>query len=238
MLTLFERSSPGSSLQKEPDGYFAGSIPHSISSPRLSGETDRPRRSINLPEERRGSVAELLQKATAPPEDRRGSVTFDESTLNSEVNSIQLPEITSTPASPLEETTAQRLSRAASKFRGGSKSRPTSSSGENRISSTLSRLAQKSKEQLFQHEKEQNLLPSAEAPAGMVNVSSESSEIIDVAAAAEEISPSKQKSSKPGKKLAKSIDSKVEANGHHHHKHTRNRSRGNGEDKTRDCTMM
>ncbi|KAI0120173.1 cysteine proteinase [Nemania sp. FL0031] len=43
-------------------------------------------------------------------------------------------------ASPGEETTAQRLSRAAARFRPSSKSRPQSQAGETRISQTMSRL--------------------------------------------------------------------------------------------------
>jgi hypothetical protein len=99
---------------------------------RLSSEIETPRRSINLPEDRPWSHASA------------------DSTTTSAAASIPVPEITSTPATPLtEETTAQRLSRAASKFtRSGSRSRPVSSSGEKRISATLSRLTARSKEQL------------------------------------------------------------------------------------------
>lgn len=44
------------------------------------------------------------------------------------------------PSPVTEESTAQRLSRAASKFRNGSKSRPQSQGGDGRISITMSRL--------------------------------------------------------------------------------------------------
>jgi hypothetical protein len=98
---------------------------------RLSSEFDMPRRSINL------------------PEDRRGSLAYTDNTVTSTTPSVPVPEITSIPPTPIEETTAKRLSRAASKFaRSGSRSRPVSSSGENRISATFSRMAVRSKEQL------------------------------------------------------------------------------------------
>ena len=102
---------------------------------RLSSELETPRRSINL------------------PDDRRESLAYTDSTSTSTTNNIPVPEIASTPATPIEETTAQRLSRAASRFaRSGSRSRPVSSSGEKRISATFSRLAARSKEQLNKSE--------------------------------------------------------------------------------------
>lgn len=83
------------------------------------------------------------------PDERRGSVTFTDASLTSTASSIV---VVSAPGTPNEEpTTAQRMSRAAQRFtKSGSKSRPTSSSGENRISTTFVRTmnAMKSKEQL------------------------------------------------------------------------------------------
>ncbi|KAH8594807.1 ubiquitin carboxyl-terminal hydrolase-domain-containing protein [Bisporella sp. PMI_857] len=74
-----------------------------------------PRRSLNMPDDRRSAGY-----IDSEPENR-----------------ASVPEVKSTPVTPMEETTAQRLSRAASKFRAGSRSRPTSrpgSSGDNRMS--------------------------------------------------------------------------------------------------------
>jgi len=105
-------------------GYFDGAKEESTPTIRLSTEVDRspspPRRSINL------------------PEDRRGSLAFTESSLTSAASSIQ---VISAPVTPNEETAAQRMSRAAARFtKSGSKSRPTSQSGESRISGAFSRL--------------------------------------------------------------------------------------------------
>lgn len=70
---------------------------------------------------------------------RAGSITFSEPPLHgpSAMNS----EAASPVATPQEESTGARLSRAAAKFKpGSSKSRPTSQAGEGRISLTMSRL--------------------------------------------------------------------------------------------------
>lgn len=111
---------------------------------RLSSEIETPRQSINL------------------PDDRPWSLTYADSTTTNTAASILTPEIASRPATPpTEGTTAQRLSRAASRFaRSGSRSRPVSSSGEKRISATLSRLTARSKEQL--NKLEPKLDPSKE----------------------------------------------------------------------------
>lgn len=141
--------------------YFDGVEEYSTSTQRRSAEIERPRRSINLPEDWRSiTFAEDghdKSKESQPPEVRRGSVVaFSDSVIGSAASSIRVPDITSTPATPVsEETTSQRLSRAASKFRNGSRSRPTSSSGENRLSLSISRFTQRSKEQLVRRDAEQ-----------------------------------------------------------------------------------
>lgn len=124
-------------------GYTTG---QSTPAYRLSSEYDRPRRSVNLPEDLRGSLGST-----------DGSVT-------SAAASTQVPEIVEhIAATPVEETTAQRLSRAAAKFaRSGSKSRPQSSSGEKRIGTTFSRLTVRNPEQLNKSE------PQAETARGSV----------------------------------------------------------------------
>ncbi|KAI1432640.1 cysteine proteinase [Xylaria sp. CBS 124048] len=68
---------------------------------------------------------------------RRASISYGELTGpgSGTVPSGHLPAI-----SPSEETTAQRLSRAAARFKSASKSRPQSQAGENRISQTMSKL--------------------------------------------------------------------------------------------------
>jgi hypothetical protein len=143
------RISESSPLHIKPEqGYFDCARDESTPAVRFSAELERPtRHSVNL------------------PDDRRGSLAHTELSIGSAASSIRVPEVTSTPTTPseekssqqktsaAEETTTQRLSRAASRFaRNGSRSRPTSSSGENRISATFSRMAMRSKDQLSKGE--------------------------------------------------------------------------------------
>lgn len=101
-------------------GYFDGSSTPTI---RLSSELDR--------------MSEPLQALSVQDGSRRGSLA---PTDNSIVNSVSHTIAVSAPVSPNEESTAQRMSRAAQRFtKSGSRSRPTSSSGENRISSSFTR---------------------------------------------------------------------------------------------------
>jgi hypothetical protein len=117
-----------------PNGNSGFNTGQSTPAYRLSSEYGTPRHSINLPEDRRGSLAYT--------DGSLGSVA-------SITTSLPLPELATIPATPIEESTAQRLSRAASRFaRSGSRSRPVSSSGENRISSTFTRMTMRSKDQL------------------------------------------------------------------------------------------
>ena len=141
-IKVSESPLPNSKLEDDNSATATG---QSTPAYRLSVEVETPRRSINL------------------PEDRRGSLAYTGSTVASTTASIPLPEIASTPATPVEETTAQRLSRAASRFaRSGSRSRPVSSSGEKRISATFSRMTARSKEQL------NKLEPKLEPPKSSV----------------------------------------------------------------------
>jgi hypothetical protein len=222
------QSSPVTEQKIEQD-YFDGAI-----SPRLSADIERPRRSINLPDDRR-DIATLLQEASdkigpsANLDDRRGSVTFDES-LTSERSSIRVPDITSTPATPTEETTGQRLSRAASKFRTGSKSRPTSSSGDSRISATISRLAQRSREQLQQ--------PSApngtamDSSIAMTDGSADPAERLPSGAVTPNKGASKGKRPNKGKE---SIESSENRNQEKHEKHKVKVSK---DMKPNECSIM
>jgi hypothetical protein len=107
--------------------YFDGAANGSGPSIRFSSELERPdpsRKSLNLGDNR--------------SEDRRGSTAMTETSMASTASSTGI----STPVTPNEETTtAQRMSRAAARFKkSGSKSRPTSASGEGRLSSTLQRI--------------------------------------------------------------------------------------------------
>ncbi|KAG9232767.1 ubiquitin carboxyl-terminal hydrolase-domain-containing protein [Amylocarpus encephaloides] len=130
-VTISSPASTNPNKHAKDEGYFDGTQDETPSI-RLSSECERPvdepRRSINL------------------PEDRRGSLAFTEMSTTSTASII-----ISAPVTPGEETAAQRMSRAAARFtKSASKSRPTSQSGENRLSFTLSRLNWRaSKEQLI-----------------------------------------------------------------------------------------
>lgn len=135
------------------EGYFDGIANDIGPSVRFSSELERPdpsRRSMNLGDE-----------------DRRGSAAMTESSMASTASSgIISPPLT--PNGEIPETTAQRISRATSKFRrSGSKSRPTSASGEGRISSTFQRMNWKGSSKEF--------LPKIGAP----NEPTRSTEIVD-----------------------------------------------------------
>lgn len=126
-----------------PQGYFDDASQYAIPpnqdptpTIRFSTELDRSpsfpgQSSIISSEERRGSIVFS--------DDRRGSLAFTDTSLGSTASSI-LP--VSAPVTPSEETTGQRMSRAASRFAksGSSKSRPQSQSGETKMGGALSRL--------------------------------------------------------------------------------------------------
>lgn len=214
---------------KTTESYFDGAA-QEVPTPtiRLSTEIERPptpRRSINLPEERRGSLA------------------FTEASLNSAGSSVR---VISAPVTPNEETTAQRMSRAASRFSGKSstKSRPPSQSGESRISSTFSRLILiGSKDNL-----NKGYTPPKEPP-GSHDGPAEPRKSITI----EEpiLKPSELKSpefgidrskSKREKKRERSKDRNDKADksdGEHYHSHHRSKGKGRSkEDNDRECVIM
>lgn len=129
-ITVSESTGPSpnpSAVSRQTSSYFdnIATGPSTNSSVRFSSELERPpRRSFAeedgfLSASRRASVAQLDFGSPG-----RGRTSNNPS-----------------PAmSPSEETTAQRLSRAAAKFKSGSRSRPQSPSTEGRISLTMSRL--------------------------------------------------------------------------------------------------
>lgn len=133
--------SPGVNVETQSQnqpGYFDGANDDSIATIRPpSDEYERhasPRISLTIPDERRGSLAQTEVSVHS---------------LASTASSILA---TSAPVTPIEETVAQRFSRAAASMtKLGGKSRPSSQSGENRISATFSKLSlmgTRSKEQL------------------------------------------------------------------------------------------
>ena len=127
-----EATSDGDTLSKSTTGYFDSATTLASSTPhiRLSSDADRPPR-FSFDDELRSMV---LQTASS----RRGSITFPEPTAAT--NPAASPDAVSPVATPLEDSTGARLSRAAAKFKSGTtKSRPTSQVGEGRISLTISR---------------------------------------------------------------------------------------------------
>ncbi|KAI0898024.1 cysteine proteinase [Annulohypoxylon nitens] len=112
-------------VSRQPSSYFDNLIVQpstNSSSIRFSAELERPRRSF-AEEDGFLSVS------------RRGSI-YNESNVPSPAAVSETPSPAVTPG---EETTAQRLSRAAARFRGGNKSRPQSQAGDSRKSLTVTR---------------------------------------------------------------------------------------------------
>ena len=110
--------------------YFVDTANGQSRPTRQSTEIDRPRRSINLPD-----TAQEVQAI------RRGSVANTEVSVGSTASFAASTDPTSAPVTPVEESTAQRMSRAAARFtKSANRSRASSQNGENRISSTFARL--------------------------------------------------------------------------------------------------
>ena len=121
------RSQDRPSMSRQASSCFESlsALPSTNASVRFSADLEPPSRPSFADEDGYLSVS------------RRDSVTPNSVSLHTDSASRgQSP--AATPA--MEETTAQKLSRAASKFRGGNKSRPQSQGEEGRISLTISRL--------------------------------------------------------------------------------------------------
>lgn len=150
-------------LSRPASGYFDNSTLNSAGpSLRFSSELDRPPR-LSLSNEEDGAVYTTF---LSPDNSRRGSVAFSEPTGTPAIT----PENGPSPAiTPAEETTAQRLSRAAAKFtKSNSRSRPTSQVGESRISISLSRLNLRSKSKEPLREADLSLEDGEETPIATV----------------------------------------------------------------------
>ncbi len=221
-------SSPGRPLYP---GYFDGTRDESMPTIRLSSDNDRP------PTPPRSNSTDNI-------EERRPSIAFTENSLTS--NSPSIP--TSVPSTPNEETTAQRISRAAASFtKSRNKSRPTSQSGENRISATFQRLnIMRSKEQLSS--------PRPEVPkdstvgAEGVAESRKSITIDDRGLKVEDGATDRSKSKKEKKRDKSRGPSEKSDDEKHHHKHKTKaklkESKGSGESEKskglpeRECNIM
>ncbi|KAL2269723.1 hypothetical protein VTJ83DRAFT_1907 [Remersonia thermophila] len=130
-------SDPGQ-LSKSPSGYFSSAATLTANGGpqiRLSSDVERPPRS--------SFGDEPSRVGTHAGSSRRTSIVFCDPPSNHHAHSTShSSEATSPTASPQEESTGARLSRAAAMFKAGSsRSRPTSQVGENRISLGISRFA-------------------------------------------------------------------------------------------------
>ncbi|GKT84855.1 ubiquitin C-terminal hydrolase family protein [Colletotrichum tofieldiae] len=172
---------------------------------------------------------------------RRGSVNFTDSTHGTP--SIT-PDAVSPAVTPGEETTAQRLSRAAALFTGKNKSRPTSQAGEGRISLTMSRiggLMRPSKEPLRDSSSNASnnaLVASASAP---VPDSVTEEEFVENAEA------DQTPVADPERKDSKDLKERRSSEHHHKHVHKRGKSKNRsaekkknkgGEEPERECVVM
>lgn len=150
-------------FSRPPSGYFDSSAFNSAGpSIRFSSELERPPR-LSLSVEEDGHRSSTL---LSPGTSRRGSVAFSEPAGTAALT----PENGLSPAvTPSEESTAQRLSRAAAKFtKANSRSRPTSQAGESRISITMSRLNLKSRSKEPLRETGESLEDGEETPIASV----------------------------------------------------------------------
>jgi hypothetical protein len=246
-LTVSSPQSTEQSLKGTTEGYFDGANDPKVPATRSSSDADRtdePRRSINLTDERRGSLAftEVSMASTATIASAPG--TPGEETVAQRMSRV------AAPVTPGEETAAQRMSRAAARFtKSANKSRPSSQSGEGRLSLTLSRLNWRaSKEQLFNKtdntKEKDNVLANGSSITDGASETPESSAIDDsVLKTDDESTPTKV--TKKDKKRNKSKGPAEVVDQDHHNQHTHHlRGKGKGKDKDkpkdidRECTIM
>lgn len=194
-------------LSRPASGYFDSPMLSSTGpSIRFSSELDRPPR-ISLSVEDDGQQSSGL---LSPNASRRGSVAFSEPAGHAQAST---PEMGHSPAvTPNEETTAQRLSRAAAKFT-KSRSRPTSQAGENRISISMSRLTFNKKSKDTLRESADKFEDGEETPIAIT--------------APERLSTD---GGEPGKK------EKDHHHSHHHHKKAGTKAKSRGSDKDAEKT--
>ncbi|KAK0100958.1 hypothetical protein ONS96_006190 [Cadophora gregata f. sp. sojae] len=234
--TSFKVSLTESTPVDNQPGYFDGARDEPAPSVRVSNELERPqtpRQSINLPDDR--------------AEFRRGSLAFTENSMTSTSSSLLG---TSTPVTPIEETTAQRMSRAASRFtKLPNRSRPTSQSGENRvenrISATFSRLnLMKSKEGLNNPENVKHSMSTGDVTSEpRKSITSDEYQNEFKAHLAEGPPVIERSKSKKEKKRDKSKGPSEKLDGTHHHGHS-HKEKGTGKGKVKDgvpdreCNIM
>lgn len=194
-------------LSRPASGYFDSPLLSSAGpSIRFSSELERPPR-ISLSVEDDGQHSSSL---LSPNASRRGSVAFSEPAGHAQATT---PETGVSPAvTPNEETTAQRLSRAAAKFT-KSRSRPTSQAGEGRISLTMSRLTFNKKSKDTLREAAEKLEDGEETPVAII---------------------APERLSTDGGELGRK--EKDHHHHHHHHKKAGTKSKNRGSDKDPEKT--
>ncbi|GKT40694.1 uncharacterized protein ColSpa_00875 [Colletotrichum spaethianum] len=172
---------------------------------------------------------------------RRGSVNFTDSTQGTP---SVTPDGVSPAVTPGEETTAQRLSRAAALFTGKNKSRPTSQAGEGRISLTMSRiggLMRPSKEPL------RDLNSNASNNALVASVSAPVPDSVTEEEFVENAEADQTPVADPERKDSKDLKERKSSEHHHKHGHKRGKSKNrsaekkknkDGEEPERECAVM
>ena len=209
------RSQDRPSMSRQASSCFESlsALPSTNASVRFSADLEPPSRPSFADEDGYLSVS------------RRDSVTLNSISLNNTDSASRGQSRAPSPA--MEETTAQRLSRAASKFRGGNKSRPQSQGEEGRISLTISRLGGL-------------VRPSRDA----LRESTNSNNLTDATTAVEddfeviEATDSAEKEKDKDKETAANSNGSGRGHSHgHHHKRGRAKTRsdkGKGKEKSKD----
>ncbi|TPX08322.1 uncharacterized protein E0L32_001897 [Thyridium curvatum] len=200
-------------LSRRTSGYFDNTAltNSTVPSVRFSAELERPSR-LSVDEEPYAAATHLKAGTS-----RRGSLAVSEPYG---ISPAVTPESRSPALTPSEETTAQRLSRAAAKFaKPNNRSRPGSQAGEGRISLTMSRIG--------------GLMRSSKDP---LRVSEDGAETIaTIATTATDVSnaPITAVASEP---LLSAMADEKEEKHHHHHYHRPHRSKGKNRtgDKTKE----
>lgn len=129
-------SDRASAMSRPASGYFdsATTLTPSRLSIRVSSENERPGRGRFSMD---GDPYALAIKANSV---RRGSLTVSEPAATAPaITPEAVTPVVTRAATPQDESTPTRLSRAAAKFKTGSKSRPTSQAGDGRLGLTMSR---------------------------------------------------------------------------------------------------
>ncbi|KAK1978771.1 ubiquitin carboxyl-terminal hydrolase [Colletotrichum cereale] len=222
-----------SGVSSSKSDYFENTSisPPKAPSIRFSSELERPSR-ISFGDD---------EPYTGFKDSRRGSVNFTDSTQGTP--SIT-PEAVSPAATPSEETTAQRLSRAAALFTGKNKSRPTSQAGEGRISLTMSRiggLMRPSKEPL------RDLNSNASNNALATSTSAPVPDSVTEEEFVEHAEADQTPIADPERKDSKDFKERISSENHHKHVHRRGKSKNrfaekkknkDGEEPERECAVM